>query len=148
MQLNSINNLLKLEKNMFTKASKSELLAAATDWLGYEDPDAFLTFRHFRKFDGFARLAPKGGATFCAVALPNKGKLVFAYALCSDKDMFNKTLGREIAYGRLTADSHTFETSYEPNVPISRQIEDFIWSADTGFSIDDMAVYRADGKYL
>jgi hypothetical protein len=148
MKLKSINNLLKLEKNMFTKASKSELLTAAMDWLGKEDPDAFLTFRHFRKFDNYAQLAPKGGATFCAVALPTKGKLIFAYALCSDKDMFNKALGREISYGRLTADSHTFETAFQPDVPISRQIEDYIWSAEVGFNIDDMAVHRTEGKYL
>lgn len=129
---------------MITKASKRELLTAAMDWLGFEDPEAFLTFRHYRRIDRFGLLQPKGGATFCAVALPTKNKLVFAYAQCSDKDMFNKALGREISYGRLTADTHTFETSYQANVPISRQIEDFIWSADVDVDLDEMSIYRPD----
>jgi hypothetical protein len=125
------------------KASKQELLTAATDWLGVEDSEAFLTFRHFRKQDGW-QLAPRGGATFCAVALPTKGTMVFAYALCSDKDVFNKALGREISYGRLTADSHTFEIPFNANVPISRQIEDFIWSEDLPIAIDEMSIVRHD----
>lgn len=128
---------------MLTKASKQELLTAALDWLGFADNEAFLTFRHFRSFDGW-KVAPKGGVTFCAIALPNKGKLIFSYAQCSDKDMFNKNLGREISYGRLTADSHTFSTTFEPNVPISRQIEDFIWSADTKVNLEGKSIYRRD----
>ncbi len=125
------------------KASKQELLTAAMDWLGKEDSEAFLTFRHFRKADGW-QLAPRGGATFCAVAMPTKGTLIFSYALCSDKDVFNKSLGREISYGRLTADSHTFEVPYNSSVPISRQIEDFIWSEELPIRIEDMFVPRHD----
>jgi hypothetical protein len=70
--------------------------------------------------------------------------MVFAYALCSDKDVFNKALGREISYGRLTADSHTFEIPFNANVPISRQIEDFIWSEDLPIAIDEMSIVRHD----
>jgi hypothetical protein len=125
------------------KASKQELLTAAMDWLGVEDDEAFLTFRHFRKSKGW-QLDPRGGATFCAVAMPTKEKMIFSYALCSDKDVFNKALGREISYGRLTADSHTFEIPFNTAVPISRQIEDFIWSEDLPIAIDEMSIVRHD----
>jgi len=57
-----------------------------------------LVSKYFAKLDG-EKIAPQGGLTQVCVSLPN-GKYYFGHAFCSNKDNFNKKIGRNIALGR------------------------------------------------
>lgn len=66
--------------------------------------DVFITYRHFRLFDNIGETKPKGGATlafFVDLRDPDNRYAIVGYALCSDKDHFSKTIGREVAYQNL-----------------------------------------------
>jgi len=83
------------------------MLAKAATWLGVYDEGAFITFRHLRRTNlSYNRVHAKGGATFCFLVEPNNGVFHFSVALCSNKDIFNKERGRQIAFGRMTL-NHT-----------------------------------------
>jgi hypothetical protein len=56
-------------------------------------------FLHIRKHTKTGTLLPTGGATI-AVTKADKG-YNFYVAQCSDKDVFNKKIGRSVASGRL-----------------------------------------------
>lgn len=76
------------------------------------DADTFLTFRHYRvpafvideASEGFRVLQlgyeANGGVTLCVVAEPDSEVLHVTVAECSDRDLFNKNIAREIAFGR------------------------------------------------
>lgn len=59
------------------------------------------TFMHFRKYDRYGQIMPKGGMT---LAIDQDGnKLRVAMAECGRKDNFNRVMGRTIAAGRLNS---------------------------------------------
>lgn len=89
--------------------------------------DIFVTFRHYRLgdfgFEGWAEgYHPKGGATFCIVADPVSEVLHVAVAECSDKDLYNRQVGRAIAFGRFVKGAFT-TLPWGREAPISRSIE-------------------------
>lgn len=70
-----------------------------------EDKDARLRTVHFRLYDfdsiDSLDVSPRGGLTLVYFVSPTNNSITFATALCSNKDNYNKKLGRNIAIGRL-----------------------------------------------
>lgn len=58
-----------------------------------------MKFLHLRVVNEDMELYPTGGITFCYNKYDN-GTYEFNYAICSDKDVFSKKRGRDIAEGR------------------------------------------------
>lgn len=62
---------------------------------------------HKRNYNSIQRLggitkelAPKGGQTFIQITTPCKTYTEAGVSICSDKDLFNRRTGNEIALGR------------------------------------------------
>lgn len=59
-------------------------------------------YMHYRRRDTYGEPLPKGGATLAIRPLQGD-QIAVSMALCSERDLFNKKLGRSIATGRLNA---------------------------------------------
>lgn len=93
-----------------------------------------ISYIHYRPADkkdphGVA-VAPKGGAT---VAISEDDTMLhFAIGRCSDRDIFNKKIGRHVALGRLTthiagkAVKTAFSIKRDSELPTKQQVNDFI----------------------
>jgi len=62
-----------------------------------------IQFIHRRPVDAATRdFSSRGGFTVAYRAVPEDNHVEYSVAVCSDRDNFNKKLGRDIAAGRLT----------------------------------------------
>jgi hypothetical protein len=136
---------------LFANADKDELLNFAKFSFGVAASEpAFLAFRHFRAFDDRLglELSPKGGFTFCTLSLPDQKRMFVGVAQCSKKDMFNKKIGREIAFGRLTTFSpnHFFEvTEVNDSEPVSAVLKEYFSAfGECGVDLEGFEVYRPE----
>lgn len=59
-------------------------------------------WRHFRLFGLHGELLPRGGVTVLVEEFPNEDGYDVAInaAVCSDKDHYNKSIGRQVTWGR------------------------------------------------
>jgi hypothetical protein len=57
-------------------------------------------YMHYRRRDTSGCALPQGGATL-AIRTVGENRIVVGMALCSNRDVFNKKLGRAIAEGRI-----------------------------------------------
>lgn len=62
---------------------------------------------HKRNYDKIQKIggismqvSPKGGETFIEITTPDKSLTTAGASICSDKDLFNRRTGNEIALGR------------------------------------------------
>lgn len=100
------------------------------------DADTFLTYRHYRNpaFDlveNFNTLQVEqvgyeanGGVTFCVVAEPDSQKLHVTVAECSDRDLFNKNIAREISFGRFYRVGDFTTINWNRNMTIAENLEE------------------------
>lgn len=100
------------------------------------DNDTFLTYRHYRVpafvIDesgelGFRVLQSgyeaNGGVTFCVVAEPDSELLHVTVAECSDRDLFNKNIAREIAFGRFLRVGEFITVEWDRSLTIAEVLE-------------------------
>jgi hypothetical protein len=62
-------------------------------------------FIHLRVLDSMGKPYSTGGVTV-AYKLLEENRVLFQYAICTDKDNYNKSIGRAIAGGRLEKHPH------------------------------------------
>lgn len=99
------------------------------------DMDTFLTYRHYRlpsfvidsDSEGFRAVQTgyeaNGGVTFCVVAEPDAEKLHVTVAECSDRDLFNKNIAREISFGRFYRVGDFVTIDWHRDITISENLE-------------------------
>jgi hypothetical protein len=80
---------------------------------------------YFHVRDGFEGVANKGGGT-AAFELQENGTWKVGIALCSEKDNFNRKLGRLIATGRLK-NAPTYDIKGKEH-PSFEDAQDVIWT--------------------
>jgi hypothetical protein len=58
-------------------------------------------YNTIQRLGGYSKeIAPKGGETFIEITTPDKIMTIAGASICSDKDLFNRRTGNEIALGR------------------------------------------------
>jgi hypothetical protein len=58
-------------------------------------------YNQIQKIGGISmEVAPKGGETMIEITTPDKIMTIAGASICSDKDLFNRRTGNEIALGR------------------------------------------------
>lgn len=58
-------------------------------------------YNQIQKIGGISmEVNPKGGETFIEITTPDKSITIAGSSICSDKDLFNRRTGNEIALGR------------------------------------------------
>ena len=58
-------------------------------------------YNSIQKIGGISKeVAPKGGETFIEITTPDKTITIAGASICSNKDLFNRRTGNEIALGR------------------------------------------------
>jgi hypothetical protein len=58
-------------------------------------------YNQIQKIGGISmEVAPKGGGTMIEITTPDKIMTIAGASICSDKDLFNRRTGNEIALGR------------------------------------------------
>lgn len=99
------------------------------------DADTFLTYRHYRMpsfvinedVDGFmlvqSGFEANGGVTFCVVAEPDSEVLHVTVAECSERDLFNKNIAREISFGRFFRVGDFVTIPWDRNFTIAENLE-------------------------
>lgn len=96
------------------------------------DDDTFLTFRHYRnpRLEWFPYTTgvtltyeANGGVTFCVVAEPDSELLHVTVAECSNRDLFNKNIAREIALGRFFRVAEFFTIEWNRELTIAENLE-------------------------
>lgn len=99
------------------------------------DADTFLTYRHYRVpafvidegSEGFRVVQvgykANGGVTLCVVAEPDSEKLHVTVAECSDRDLFNKNIAREISFGRFYRVGDFVTINWNRDFTISENLE-------------------------
>lgn len=92
------------------------------------NPPRFL--RHVRRYDpqhispdGDFPMLSKGGLTFAVDIMPAENKFRFSYAICNDKDLFNKRTAGNICNGRLENLDYYEISFYETAMSITDNIE-------------------------
>ena len=100
------------------------------------DADTFLTYRHYRvpafviddEGGGFRVVQTgyeaNGGVTFCVVAEPDSEALHVTVAECSDRDLFNKNIAREISFGRFYRVGDFTTIRWDRDATISENLEE------------------------
>lgn len=100
------------------------------------DADTFLTFRHYRVpcfiineaevgFNLFQTgYEANGGVTLCVVAEPDSEVLHVTVAECSDRDLFNKNIAREISFGRFYRLGDFATIPWDRSETIAQNLED------------------------
>ena len=68
-------------------------------------------FMHYRRRNRAGDVLPQGGATL-AIRPVGEDRIVVGMALCSQRDVFNKKLGRTIAEGRLSTAEAGFSNAH------------------------------------
>ena len=70
-------------------------------------PDGYtVKYYHSRHVGADGRPTPKGGRTQAIISDSSDNVVCSGYAFCSDKDSFNRKIGRNIALGRALKDLH------------------------------------------
>lgn len=77
-------------------------------------------FIHLRKISREGIPKEKGGMTLAYDITDNSINYTFAW--CSDKDHYNKAIGRAVASGRLDADKHTYILPRTDKEPLVHQV--------------------------
>lgn len=89
------------------------------------NPPRFL--RHVRRYDltciDDIPMLSKGGLTFAVDIMPAENKFRFSYAICNDKDLFNKRTAGNICNGRLENLDYYEISFYETAMSITDNIE-------------------------
>lgn len=90
-------------------------------------------FRHFRLHNEYGEILPKGGMTLYVEENNHEDgyNITVSFAICSEKDHYNKRIGRDAAQGRYGRYSHSVFTSCTNKVAISNFLKLF---AQTTFS--------------
>lgn len=65
-------------------------------------------FHHFRNLKEDGSVYNMGGLTVAWEVNEQNKSIRYAFAICSDRDNFNKKVGRTIAGGRLKSPNHSF----------------------------------------
>lgn len=117
------------------------------------DDDTFLTFRHYRYatlepiFNDEDMLVdlkdayyPQGGVTFCVVAEPDSELLYVSVAECSIKDLFNKSLGREVSLGRFMRVGQYWTITWDRSATIAENLEEAWHIFGLRADIDDVVL--------
>jgi acetyltransferase-like isoleucine patch superfamily enzyme len=65
----------------------------------------------------------KGGVTFCIAAEPDSKRLHIAVAECSNKDLYNKEIGRQVALGRFVKIGEYVTFEWNREITIAENLE-------------------------
>ena len=107
--------------------------------LGSCDKDMFITYRHYRVLDeDMIEVNARGGVTFCVAAEPDSKLLHVSMAECSDKDLYNKDIGRKVSFGRLANISEYTTLEWDREVSIAENLADMWDQLGSRYNLDNL----------